>query len=263
MIKFFRRIRQQLLTENKFNKYLLYASGEIVLVVIGILIALQINNWNEQRKDNIREEQLKSVLYDEFEKDLAQLESKIKIRNRLIQSALKLHHLIDQGASADVDSIIHYMAFSSYRPTFDPITVELIDKNDLGLIKNDQLRRLLTSWKVDVTQLREDELNWRDYVTTYRYANEINSEAGFNRNLQIEFWKNNGSNLFLLDNDSISYVEITPPDHKINYHKLLQVPFWDNYCTRAIQLNQDANLNSFALKKRILEILELLKRGDD
>lgn len=49
MIKFFRRIRQQLLTENKFSKYLLYAIGEIVLVVIGILIALSINNWNENQ----------------------------------------------------------------------------------------------------------------------------------------------------------------------------------------------------------------------
>lgn len=50
MIKFFRHIRQPLLSENKFSKYLLYAIGEIVLVVIGIPIALQINNWNEQRK---------------------------------------------------------------------------------------------------------------------------------------------------------------------------------------------------------------------
>ena len=50
MIKFFRKIRQQLLVENKFSKYLLYAIGEIILVVIGILIALQINNWNEVRK---------------------------------------------------------------------------------------------------------------------------------------------------------------------------------------------------------------------
>mgnify|MGYP001591841413 CR=1 FL=1 len=56
MIKFFRRIRQGLLSENKFSKYLLYAIGEIILVVIGILIALQINNWNEKRKnDNIKQ----------------------------------------------------------------------------------------------------------------------------------------------------------------------------------------------------------------
>lgn len=51
MIKFFRRIRKQLLTENKFSKYLIYAIGETVLVVIGILIALGINNWNQERQN--------------------------------------------------------------------------------------------------------------------------------------------------------------------------------------------------------------------
>lgn len=50
MIKFFRTIRQNLLSEGKTGKYLKYAIGEIILVVIGILIALQINNWNEERK---------------------------------------------------------------------------------------------------------------------------------------------------------------------------------------------------------------------
>ncbi|MFT6995452.1 MAG: hypothetical protein ACJA1P_002197 [Maribacter sp.] len=49
MIKFFRKIRQKMLTENKFSKYLIYAVGEIVLVVVGILIALSINNWNEKQ----------------------------------------------------------------------------------------------------------------------------------------------------------------------------------------------------------------------
>ncbi len=51
MIKFFRKIRYDLMEQNKTGKYLKYAIGEIVLVVIGILIALSINNWNEQRKD--------------------------------------------------------------------------------------------------------------------------------------------------------------------------------------------------------------------
>ena len=58
MIKFFRKIRQRLLTENKSSKYILYAIGEIVLVVIGILIALQINNWNTYQNDRIKEEKL-------------------------------------------------------------------------------------------------------------------------------------------------------------------------------------------------------------
>ena len=56
MIKFFRKIRQNMINENKTGKYLKYAIGEIVLVVIGILIALSINNWNDSRKDNLREQ---------------------------------------------------------------------------------------------------------------------------------------------------------------------------------------------------------------
>ncbi len=65
MIKFFRKIRKNLLSENKFSKYLLYAIGEIVLVIIGILIALQINNKNEQRKtENKIVSILKEVQHD-------------------------------------------------------------------------------------------------------------------------------------------------------------------------------------------------------
>ena len=66
MIKFFRKIRQRLLTENKFNKYLLYAIGEIVLVVIGIMIALQVNNCNQSRKQLNNEIQMYSELYDDL-----------------------------------------------------------------------------------------------------------------------------------------------------------------------------------------------------
>ncbi len=70
MIKFFRRIRQKLLSENKFSKYLLYAIGEIVLVVIGILIALQINNWNERRKEETVITKYTKRLIQDLEKDI-------------------------------------------------------------------------------------------------------------------------------------------------------------------------------------------------
>ncbi|MFD1314284.1 DUF6090 family protein [Namhaeicola litoreus] len=73
MIKFFRKIREQLIYQNRtssktnrLSKYFLYAIGEIILVVIGILIALQINNWNEKRKENLKSK----ALLQEFKKDL-------------------------------------------------------------------------------------------------------------------------------------------------------------------------------------------------
>tara|TARA_R100000935_G_scaffold8302_7_gene17523 strand:+ start:154549 stop:155328 length:780 start_codon:yes stop_codon:yes gene_type:complete len=67
MIKFFRKIRQRLLIENRFSKYLLYAIGEIILVVIGILIALQINNLNEGRKEKNTETATLSILLEDLE----------------------------------------------------------------------------------------------------------------------------------------------------------------------------------------------------
>ena len=97
MIKFFRKIRHRLLTENKFSKYLLYAIGEIILVVIGILLALQINTWNnnkiEKRKEHISLLQLKEGLKTdrdllEYELEKAeQAQQKVKQAQELLEKA--------------------------------------------------------------------------------------------------------------------------------------------------------------------------------
>ncbi|NEV94648.1 hypothetical protein G3567_10880 [Psychroflexus sp. YR1-1] len=81
MIKFFRKIRQELLTENKFSKYLLYAVGEITLVVIGILIALQINNSNELSKQNKLMETYQNSLIVELKSDLEKIKKEDSITN--------------------------------------------------------------------------------------------------------------------------------------------------------------------------------------
>jgi hypothetical protein len=73
MIKFFRKIRQNLLNKKKVGKYLLYAIGEIILVVIGILIALQINNWNEERKSDKQIQLLMDSLVEAVKEDILYL----------------------------------------------------------------------------------------------------------------------------------------------------------------------------------------------
>ncbi len=73
MIKFFRHIRKRLLTENKFSKYLIYAIGEIALVMIGILLALQVNNWNEAQKNKNIETRALINLRSEFKENSARL----------------------------------------------------------------------------------------------------------------------------------------------------------------------------------------------
>ena len=94
MLTFFRRIRKGLLGDGATTKYLLYAVGEIALVVIGILIALQINNWNESRKERVEEREvlmnlkkaLESDLDNQFMKHLLQSESDVKKINLVLEN---------------------------------------------------------------------------------------------------------------------------------------------------------------------------------
>jgi hypothetical protein len=78
MVKFFRKIRQQLLSENKFTKYLMYAVGEIVLVVIGILIALSINHWNDQRKNSAFEQDILLLIDKNLQQHASRNEKEIR-----------------------------------------------------------------------------------------------------------------------------------------------------------------------------------------
>ena len=82
MIKFFRKIRQNLLMENKTGKYFKYAIGEILLVVIGILIALQVNNLNESSKNDVKAEKFLMKLKNQIERNIETVEfNKLRIIN--------------------------------------------------------------------------------------------------------------------------------------------------------------------------------------
>ena len=86
MIKFFRKIRQNLLSEGKTGKYFKYAIGEIVLVMIGILLALQVNNWNQRLKN----EELSKLYYSDFisevSSDISTLNSRIVWNEKIMQN---------------------------------------------------------------------------------------------------------------------------------------------------------------------------------
>ena len=84
MIKFFRKIRQNLLSEGKTSKYLKYAIGEIVLVVVGILIALQINNWNEERKLKAIADAYVERLINDIVADTTAIHASLSIRRETI-----------------------------------------------------------------------------------------------------------------------------------------------------------------------------------
>lgn len=89
MIKFFRHIRQTMINENRFSKYLLYATGEIVLVVIGILFALQINNWNEQKIVTEKERHALTEIQSDLEINISNLNEMLFHETRGVEHYLK------------------------------------------------------------------------------------------------------------------------------------------------------------------------------
>jgi hypothetical protein len=99
MIRFFRTIRQSLLAQGRITRYLTYAVGEIVLVVVGILIALQVNNWNEQRKEQRVLNDHLSLMVNELKEDLAFYQKQMEGSRRKIV----LLNAISTGAYSEVD----------------------------------------------------------------------------------------------------------------------------------------------------------------
>ena len=104
MIKFFRKIRRQLLTENKFSKYLIYAIGEIVLLVIGILIALQINNQNEDRKNQKWVTIYKSALIKDLALDIEHFTAHLSLANEENQRIDSIRTIL-KNPNANIDTL--------------------------------------------------------------------------------------------------------------------------------------------------------------
>ena len=154
MIKFFRKIRQRLLTENKFSKYLLYAIGEIILVVIGILIALSINNWNEERKESLIEKNYLRRLLVDLENDYKTLSfSKDLSRDRINQVNILSNVIENQSQSNENSTLIiesiEKVTWRSYLPLSKIVYNELLNSGNMSLIQSEYLRNLLSNYYED------------------------------------------------------------------------------------------------------------------
>jgi hypothetical protein len=148
MIKFFRKIRQKLLSENKLSKYLIYAIGKIILVVIGILIALQINNWNEEHKiNNIRTQKLSQIESD-LRADVISLEEGILIKEKEIATLKNYRYRLAQSnASIDtLNKIVNTEFAGGVRigfSGFNNITYNsMVQSGELGILPDDLVKDL-------------------------------------------------------------------------------------------------------------------------
>jgi len=256
MIKFFRKIRQSLLSENKFSKYLLYAIGEIVLVVIGILIALQINNWNLDRKSNVKERIVLNQLREDFRDDLRQLDQKITMRSNLINSSIAVMDHIDSVTTLNESLLLIEIQSIIKDPTFDPIDNGLLYSGDINLIKNDSLKRLLLRWTSDVKQVQQLELEWQKMRTDILIPFLI--EAKIARNFHNETWKGAELPIELLDKSLDGKLDIGMSKFENELSDKDIIMKLENIVSTAISPNQVANLQSLALRSRILRIQEII-----
>ncbi|QIE58987.1 hypothetical protein G5B37_05250 [Rasiella rasia] len=159
MIKFFRKIRQRLLSENKFSKYLIYAVGEIVLVVIGILIALQVNNWNENRIIKRTEVKYLTELSEAIDLDIIDLKSNINNSQKTIES---------------IDLLLNH--FENKLPYNDSLNIHFTRSSLFtNLITNSSVYEKLTSIGLDVISndsLQKSIVRYYEYSSPYLRKNE-------------------------------------------------------------------------------------------
>ncbi|WP_396602469.1 DUF6090 family protein [Algibacter sp. R77976] len=162
MIKIFRRLRQRLLSENKFSKYLLYAIGEIILVVIGILIALQINNWSAQKKEHEALNKNLLIIKSNIEDDILMLDS-LKTRREKLIPLYKKEQLTFFNNTYDVETSMQAVyAFDGFNFNANLSGFNALQQSPyLSMINGSSLHKLLIERKltIDYLSVTENETN--------------------------------------------------------------------------------------------------------
>ena len=160
MLKLFRNIRHKLLIENRFNKYLIYGFGEIILVVIGILIALSINNWNEQRNQNAQIAKYAKSLVQDLEKDIVMMDT---INNTAKQISIRIDSLANYVRNSKIEDISNldvicltwvrlYRPYSWNRATLE----EIKNSGSLRLINNEHILKRIVKYDSQSRHMDED-----------------------------------------------------------------------------------------------------------
>jgi hypothetical protein len=187
MIKIFRKIRQNMVTENKFSKYLLYAIGEIILVVIGILIALSINTWNDNRYKRNEELLLLESIKQDFIENKQRLNKTIEAQQRMIYNSNSFIILMvnNTGKEVSQDSILKLKshAHSWYRAELvNSSYITIINSGKGNHIQNLNLKKRLAEFSTDLESGFEDDYESKEslnfmYKISYEYDSMFMSKA--------------------------------------------------------------------------------------
>ncbi|MFK7831941.1 MAG: DUF6090 family protein [Winogradskyella sp.] len=194
--------------KGKTSKYLKYAIGEIVLVVIGILIALQINNWNSKLNDIEKEQQILLNLQEEFKQNIEELTSDHQVNVSSVQAFIVLLNF-DEHSDFETRTIDSLMGQANNFATFDArlgVINNITSSGKLELIRDPKLRYKLNQWTGELGDYKEDVIVRRNYWIT-------NGPAIINKGLPIR-----NQDAFMDREDYLRDVLIKPMDvPKSNY----------------------------------------------
>jgi len=148
MINFLRRIRRELINKNKTSIYLIYAVGEVVLVVFGILIALGINNWNDHKKQTKSEFIYYCRILDDFELDKKRIEELLDKTNERIAISKTILLDLDSGTK-DKSYLLNQFLPATRSASFVPRKVtfqDLVSSGNLRLLNDVTIKNSLIQY---------------------------------------------------------------------------------------------------------------------
>ena len=252
MIKFFRHIRKSLLMENKTGssghfsrsgKYFKYAIGEIILVVIGILIAIQLNEWRHDSSNTKQKQIVLNALQLEFEANLKQLDTVLFYMGKVQEYypiAVKMIENSEENYSKE--KISNLIKNLSYTWTFNPSNGALrsaISSSQIHLLENNRLIELLFSWEDVVKDSEEEAIRLRQY--------QYDSNSKLTNYIRIaDIWHS-------------EFPEMEATKSPYNYRGFLKDVFFENYSTLSYAFAYEYTLELNTIKNQNKEILILIK----
>ncbi len=269
MLRIFRQIRYRLMNETpskksgrpkRYSKYLLYVVGEIVIVIIGILLALQVDTWNTQRQEQEEAQVFLRRLKNEFLDNRKQLVQKITMRTLALKSARELLKYVDEQPATlsriQVDSLLAN-ALPVY--TFDPsqgVQNQLTSTDKLTLMRSEALNDKLSHWNAMIQDFKEDENMYNSYnhnhfrpflYQNYNYRNIISARI---RNKVID--------PILLASPNKVNTQIGMSGSPVSINTLLKAKEFENHLASVISWLSLINTQSEGVLNYIDSILEII-----
>ncbi|WP_242121123.1 DUF6090 family protein [Aestuariivivens sediminicola] len=248
MIKFFRRIRQRLLSENKFRKYLIYAIGEIILVVIGILIALQINNWNNYNIDRVSERDYLKRISNDLKTDTLNFSRTINALKIKQESLGTLLELIKNGQIKAIDSttIIWHIKRGNYFSIAHPGIVnntfeELKNTGGMEHVRSTILRSAINNYYFE-GEHRNDRIEKKRKESDFSFIIH-HKIPGLNETDGVVSYRN----------DLVSYKEILDMINSYEFKKIVISEY--NIATFILKIQEDGYADSKVLLNLVGEEL--------